>query len=198
MNAPRIGTVDRKTRETQIHLELDLDGRGVWQGSSSVPFMDHMLQHLAVHSHIDLSVDCQGDTEIDDHHTIEDLGISLGLALKEAVGDKAGMTRYGSQFIPMDEALVLVALDFSGRGMLVYDVELLSERVSDFETCLVREFMQALAANAGLTLHIKLMHGRNSHHVIEAAFKALGRALEAAVELDPRQAGVPSTKGMLA
>ncbi len=197
MNAPRTSTIDRKTRETEIHLELNLDGSGIWQGTSGVPFMDHMLNHLAVHSLFDLRVSCIGDIDVDDHHTVEDLGIVLGSALKEAVGDKAGMVRYGSQYIPMDEALVLVALDFSGRGLLVYDVELASERVGSFETALVHEFLQALAANAGLTLHVRLVEGRNSHHIIEATFKALGRALGAAVAFDSRRLGIPSTKGAL-
>ncbi|MCE5259692.1 MAG: imidazoleglycerol-phosphate dehydratase HisB [Chloroflexi bacterium] len=197
MNAPRTSTIDRKTRETEIHLELNLDGSGIWQGASGVPFMDHMLSHLAVHSLFDLRLSCIGDIDVDDHHTVEDLGIVLGSALKEAAGDKAGMVRYGSQYIPMDETLVLVALDFSGRGLLVYDVELASERVGSFETALVHEFLQALAANAGLTLHVKLLEGRNSHHIIEAAFKALGRALGAAVTIDARRLGIPSTKGAL-
>jgi len=197
MNAARTAIIDRQTRETDIHLELILDGAGIWQGTSSVPFMDHMLKHLAVHSLFNLKVNCIGDIDIDDHHTVEDLGIVLGCALKEAVGDKAGIVRYGSQYVPMDEALALVALDFSGRGLLVYNVKPLSEKVGSFETGLVQEFLRALATNAGLTLHVNLMYGTNSHHIIEAVFKALGRALRAAVALDPRRQDIPSTKGAL-
>ena len=159
--------------------------------------MDHMLNHLAVHALFDLRVVCSGDTAIDDHHTVEDLGIVLGTALKAAIGDKKGLERYGSQFVPMDEALVLVVLDFSGRGLLAYDLDLPSERVGTFETALVREFLQALSANAGLTLHVQLLHGNNSHHIIEAVFKALGRSLSQAVRIDARRLGVPSTKGEL-
>lgn len=197
MNPTRQSSIERKTRETDIQLQINLDGTGVWQGSTGVPFMDHMLNHLAVHALFDLRVACSGDTAIDDHHTVEDLGIVLGMALKAATGDKRGLERYGSQFVPMDEALVLVVLDFSGRGLLAYDLDLPSERVGTFETALVREFLQALAANAGLTLHVQLFNGNNSHHIIEAVFKALGRALSQAVRIDARRLGVPSTKGEL-
>lgn len=197
MDGNRKHIVDRKTRETDIHLELNLDGTGAWQGYTGVPFLDHMLHHLAVHGLLDLSITCRGDVEVDDHHTVEDLGIVLGQALREAVGNKAGMVRYGSQFVPMDESLVLVVLDFSGRGMLSYDMELPNERVGTFETALVREFLQALAVNAGLTLHVRALYGSNSHHIIEAAFKALGRALYTAAAVDPRRMGIPSTKGAL-
>ncbi|MHB9032691.1 MAG: imidazoleglycerol-phosphate dehydratase HisB [Anaerolineae bacterium] len=197
MSSKRTAVIDRKTLETEIHLELDLDGSGKWQGSTSVPFLDHMLHHLTMHALFDLKVNCIGDIDVDDHHTVEDLGIVLGNALKQAVGDKVGILRYGSQYIPMDEALVLVVLDFSGRGLLVYDVELVTERVGSFETALVREFLQALASNAGITLHVKLISGGNSHHIIEAIFKALGRALGTALTFDPRRQGIPSTKGTL-
>jgi imidazoleglycerol-phosphate dehydratase len=197
MDPTRKSSIERKTRETDIQLQIDLDGTGVWQGSTGVPFMDHMLNHLAVHSLFDLRVACSGDTVIDDHHTVEDLGIVLGIALKQAAGEKKGIERYGSQFVPMDEALVLVVLDFSARGLLAYDLELPSERVGTFETGLVREFLQAMAVNAGLTLHVQSLSGVNSHHIIEAAFKALGRALNQAVRIDARRLGVPSTKGEL-
>jgi imidazoleglycerol-phosphate dehydratase len=197
MSPTRQSSIERKTRETNIRLQLNLDGTGEWQGGTGVPFMDHMLNHLAVHSLFDLGIACSGDTAVDDHHTVEDLGIVLGTALKEAVGDKKGLVRYGSQFVPMDEALVLVVLDFSGRGVLAFDLELPNECVGTFETALVREFFQSLAVNAGLTLHILLQYGSNSHHIIEAAFKALGRALNQAVSLDQRRMGVPSTKGTL-
>lgn len=197
MNPTRQSSIERKTRETDIQLQLNLDGTGVWQGSTGIPFMDHMLNHLAVHALFDLRVACSGDTAIDDHHTVEDLGIVLGMALKQAVGDKSGLERYGSQFVPMDEALVLVVLDFSGRGLLAFDLDLPSERVGTFETSLVREFLQALATNAGLTLHVQLLYGNNSHHIIEAVFKALGRAMSQAVRINTRRLGVPSTKGEL-
>ena len=197
MNPTRQSSIERKTRETDIQLQLNLDGTGVWQGSTGIPFMDHMLNHLAVHALFDLRVACSGDTAIDDHHTVEDLGIVLGMALKQAVGDKSGLERYGSQFVPMDEALVLVVLDFSGRGLLAFDLDLPSERVGTFETSLVREFLQALATNAGLTLHVQLLYGNNSHHIIEAVFKALGRAMSQAVRIDTRRLGVQSTKGEL-
>jgi imidazoleglycerol-phosphate dehydratase len=196
MNPARQSSIERITHETRIQLHINLDGTGEWQGSTGVPFMDHMLNHLTVHGLFDLKVACSGDTAIDDHHSVEDLGIVLGMALNEAVADKKGLVRYGSQFVPMDEALVLVVLDFSGRGLLAYDLDLPSERVGTFETALVREFFQALAVNAGLTLHVQLLYGNNSHHIIEAAFKALGRALSQAVRIDERRLGVPS-KGAL-
>jgi imidazoleglycerol-phosphate dehydratase len=156
-----------------------------------------MLEHVAVHGSFDLQVRCKGDTQVDDHHSVEDVGIVLGQAFREALGDKVGIARYGSQLLPMDEALVLVALDFSGRALLVYDVTLPAPRVGAFDTELVPEFLRALAHNAGLTLHVKLVHGSNTHHIIEAIFKGLGRALGQAVALDPRRASIPSTKGVL-
>jgi imidazoleglycerol-phosphate dehydratase len=187
----------RQTRETEISISLNLDGQGQWHCDTGVPFLDHMLSHVGAHGLTDLEISARGDTEVDDHHTVEDVGILLGQALAAAVGDKKGLTRYGSQFMPMDEALVLVALDFSGRGLLVYDVALPSSRVGTFDTELVPEFLRALASNAGVTLHVKLIHGQNTHHIIEAIFKGLGRALRQAVTIDPRQPGVPSTKGSL-
>ncbi len=196
---PAIRTVSesRKTRETDVAIALNLDGQGQWHCDSGVPFLDHMLSHVAAHGMIDLDVTARGDTDIDDHHTVEDVGILLGQALATALGDKRGISRYGSQLMPMDEALVLVALDFSGRGLLVYDVALPSSRVGTFDTELVPEFLRALASNAGMTLHVKLLHGMNTHHIIEGIFKGLGRALRQAVSLDPRQTGIPSTKGSL-
>ncbi|MFO7696251.1 MAG: imidazoleglycerol-phosphate dehydratase HisB [Anaerolineae bacterium] len=187
----------RQTRETEISISLNLDGQGQWHSETGVPFLDHMLSHVAAHGLFDLNIIARGDTEVDDHHTVEDVSILLGQALAAAVGDKKGLTRYGSQFMPMDEALVLVALDFSGRGLLVYDVALPSSRVGTFDTELVPEFLRALASNAGVTLHVKLIHGQNTHHIVEAIFKGLGRALRQAVTIDPRQPGVPSTKGSL-
>jgi imidazoleglycerol-phosphate dehydratase len=197
MTVQRTSSLQRKTRETDVSVTLNLDGHGDWQCATGVPFFDHMLSHIAAHGLIDLDVTAHGDTEVDDHHTVEDVGILLGQALAASVGDKRGLTRYGSQIMPMDEALVLVALDFSGRSVLVYDVALPASRVGTFDTELVPEFLRALASNAGVTLHVKLIHGQNCHHIIEAIFKGLGRALRQAVSIDPRQTGVPSTKGSL-
>jgi len=197
MTQERQANLQRATRETDVTLSLSLDGRGEWHCATGVPFLDHMLSHVAAHGLLDLDVTAQGDTEVDDHHTVEDVGILFGQALREALGDKRGICRYGSQIMPMDEALVLVALDLSGRGLLVYDVALPGARVGQFDTELVPEFLRALANNAGLTLHVQLIHGQNTHHIVEAIFKGLGRALRQAVSLDVRQAGVPSTKGAL-
>jgi len=197
MPATRTVSQSRKTRETDVTVTLNLDGQGQWHCDSGAPFLDHMLSHVAAHGMIDLDLMARGDTEIDDHHTVEDVGILLGQALATALGDKRGIARYGSQLMPMDEALVLVVLDFSGRGLLVYDVALPSSRVGTFDTELVPEFLRALASNAGMTLHVKLLHGMNTHHIIEAVFKGLGRALRQAVSMDPRQTGIPSTKGSL-
>ena len=197
MNAPRFAESHRTTNETDVQVRLRLDGTGAHHIQTGVPFLDHMLAHVAVHGLLDLDLTCTGDTEIDDHHSVEDIGIVLGQALKQALGDKAGIVRYGSQFMPMDEALALVALDFSGRSLLVYDVSIPAQRVGHFDTELVPEFLRALAQHAGLTVHVKLVHGQNTHHIIEAIFKGLGRALGQAVAVDPRRSGVPSTKGVL-
>jgi imidazoleglycerol-phosphate dehydratase len=193
----RITRLTRTTSETDIALTLNLDGTGQRNIASGVPFLDHMLDHVAVHGLLDLELSCRGDTQIDDHHSVEDIGIVLGQALAQAIGDKRGLTRYGSQWMPMDEALVLVALDFSGRGLLVYDVPMTTQKVGQFDTALVPEFLRALAHNAGITLHVTLQHGENAHHFIEAIFKGLGRALGQALARDPRRADVPSTKGVL-
>ncbi len=193
----RICELTRTTSETDIRLRLNLDGTGVHQIDTGVPFLDHMLAHVAVHGLLDLEITCHGDTEIDDHHSVEDIGIVLGQALRQALGDKVGIARYGSQLMPMDEALALVALDFSERSLLVYNADIPTPKVGHFDTELVPEFLRALAHNAGLTLHIKLLYGNNAHHIIEAIFKGLGRALGQAVALDPRRASVPSTKGIL-
>ena len=197
MSVPRFADLHRTTNETDIQVRLRLDGTGAYHIQTGVPFLDHMLTHVAVHALLDLDVTCDGDTEIDDHHSVEDVGIVLGQALKQALGDKTGIARYGSQLMPMDEALALVAVDFSGRSLLVYDANIPSERVGRFDTELVPEFLRALAQHAGLTLHVKLIHGQNTHHIIEAIFKGLGRALGQAVAIDPRRSGVPSTKGVL-
>jgi imidazoleglycerol-phosphate dehydratase len=194
----RTARIERKTGETQIELELDLDGSGQWQIETGVGFFDHMLSHVAVHGLIDLRVRAQGDLHVDAHHTVEDVGIALGLALRQALGDRAGIARYGQCLLPMDEALALVALDFSNRGLFVGELPFAAQRVGDFDTELAPEFLRALAHNAGLTLHVRLMCGENTHHQIEAVFKALGRALRSAVAVDDRRAGVvPSTKGVL-
>lgn len=194
----RQSAITRTTNETQITLALTLDGSGSGRRETGVPFFDHMLDHVAKHGLFDLEVSAKGDYAIDDHHTVEDVGIVLGKALTQALGDKAGIRRYGDATVPMDEALVLCALDFSGRGLLVFEGAIPTPKVGTFDSELVPEFLRALAANAGLTLHVRVLAGQNSHHIIEATFKALGRALRAAVEVDPRRGGaVPSTKGML-
>jgi len=193
----RSASITRETRETQITVTLDLDGGGKVAVSTGVPFFDHMLDAFGRHGLFDLMVDAKGDLEIDAHHTVEDVGIVLGQAIAQALADKNGITRYGSSTLPMDEALVLAAVDISGRGALYYDVALPIEIIGTFDTTLAKEFLTALATNAGITLHVRSLAGDNAHHIIEAAFKAVARALAAAVALDPRVTGVPSTKGSL-
>jgi imidazoleglycerol-phosphate dehydratase len=193
----RSATIERETRETQIKVTLDLDGGGKVAVETGVPFFDHMLDALGRHSLIDLSVDARGDLAVDAHHTVEDTGICIGQAIGSALGDRAGIRRFGSAAVPLDEALVLAAVDISGRGSLTYEVDVPIEIIGTFDTTLAREFTGALAANAGITVHLHEVSGENSHHIIEAAFKALARALREAVELDPRVTGVPSTKGVL-
>ncbi len=194
----RHAEIKRDINETQITLRLALDGRGDGTRKTGVPFLDHMLDHVARHALFDLDVTARGDYEVDDHHTVEDVGIALGKALAQAVGDKAGLRRYGDALVPMDEALALVAVDFSGRGLLAFRGAIPTARVGAFDTELAPEFLRALAANGGMTLHVQVLAGQNSHHIIEAIFKALGRALRAATEIDPRREGaVPSTKGVL-
>jgi imidazoleglycerol-phosphate dehydratase len=194
----RKASVSRRTAETQITVSLDLDGTGERSCRTGIGFFDHMLDQLARHSLIDLDVEAKGDLHIDDHHTVEDVGIAIGQALRQALGDKAGIRRYGSCLLPMDDALVRAALDLSGRPFLVWKLDLASPKIGTFDTELVREFFTGLAMNAGMTLHVQRLDGVNSHHVVEAAFKAVARALREAVEPDPRGAGVPSTKGTLA
>ncbi len=197
MNAARRIELARQTGETDIRLTLDLDGQGRWNIDTGVPFFDHMLSHVAVHGLLDLDLVCRGDIAVDAHHTVEDVGIVLGQALAQALEDKRGIARYGQMLLPMDEALALVALDFSGRGLLVFDAPLRAQKVGTFDAELTPEFLRALAHNAGMTLHVRLLGGTNTHHIIEAVFKALGRALGQAVAYDPRRLGIASTKGVL-
>ena len=193
----RKALIERKTRETDISLELGLDGNGSCSIQTPVPFFNHMLEQVARHGFFDLKLRAQGDVEIDAHHTVEDIGIVLGCAFREALGDKAGIHRYGAKTIPMDEALASVAMDFCGRPCLVFDVELPKGKVGEFDVELVKEFFTAFVNQAGATLHIQLLRGDNLHHVIEAIFKAFARTLDEAVAIDPRLSGVPSTKGTL-
>ncbi|MGI9456495.1 MAG: imidazoleglycerol-phosphate dehydratase HisB [Aeoliella sp.] len=193
----RTANISRKTAETDIQLELDLDGSGVADVATGVGFLDHMLTLLAKHAVIDLTVRATGDLEVDQHHTVEDVGICLGQAIRQAVGDKQSIRRYGHFTLPMDETLVTVAIDLSGRHYLVYNAQLPTEKIGEFDTELLEEFWQAVSANVLCNLHVVLHHGRNSHHIAEAVFKAAARALRMAVEKDPRCQGVPSTKGTL-
>ena len=194
----RKGAIVRKTKETSVEVGVDLDGSGAADVSTGVGFFDHMLDQLARHSLIDLTIRAAGDRHIDDHHTVEDVGIAVGQALAKALGDKRGLTRYADCLLPMDETLTRVALDVSGRPFLVFKTEFPTERIGAFDTELVREFFQALAGNAGLTLHIETLYGLNSHHIAESCFKGVARALRDAVAIDPRQSErVPSTKGAL-
>ncbi|MBJ44930.1 MAG: imidazoleglycerol-phosphate dehydratase [Planctomycetaceae bacterium] len=194
----RTATIQRKTNETDIKLSLDIDGQGQSTVSTGVGFLDHMLELFARHAMIDLEVQAVGDLDVDDHHTVEDTGICLGLAIRQAVGDKAGIRRYGHFTLPMDETLVTAALDLSGRSYLLHHVEYPTSKIGHFDTELVREFWQAFANSGQLNLHLMLHHGCNSHHISEASFKATARALRQATEVDPRLDGaVPSTKGTL-
>jgi imidazoleglycerol-phosphate dehydratase len=194
----RKSTITRKTAETDISVEINLDGSGVYDNHTGVGFFDHMLDQLSRHSLIDMTIRATGDTHIDDHHTVEDTGIALGQALVAALGDKRGIRRYGECHLPMDDAQVRAALDLSARPFLVWNVTLPTPKIGTFDTELVREFFQALATHGGITLHVDQIHGVNSHHIAEAAFKAVARALRMAVEPDPRKAdAIPSTKGTL-
>jgi imidazoleglycerol-phosphate dehydratase len=194
----RSATITRKTAETDISVTIALDGTGRYDNSTGVGFFDHMLDQLARHSLIDMTIRCTGDLHIDDHHTVEDVGIALGQALTRALGDKRGIRRYGACLLPMDDALVRAALDLSGRPYLVWRMDLPTPKIGTFDTELVREFFQALSTHGGITLHVEALAGINSHHMAEAAFKAVARALREAVESDPRKAdAIPSTKGSL-
>lgn len=194
---PRSARIQRKTNETEIELELDLDGTGQSQIDTGVGFFDHMLTLLARHAAFDLTVRAAGDLHVDAHHTVEDVGICFGQALKQALSDKAGIRRYGHFTLPMEETLATVAVDLSGRYYLVFEAEFPSAKIGQFDSELVEDFWQAVAANCLCNLHVIVHHGRNSHHVSEAIFKAAARALRMAVEIDPRTTGVPSTKGTL-
>jgi len=194
----RSATITRKTAETDITVEINLDGTGSYDNQTGVGFFDHMLDQLARHALIDMKIRASGDLHIDHHHTVEDTGIALGQALAQAMDDKRGIRRYGSCLLPMDDALVRAALDLSARPHLVWNVALPTAKIGNFDSELVREFFQAFATHSGITLHVDALHGLNSHHIAEAAFKAVARSLRDALEVDPRKADdVPSTKGML-
>ena len=194
----RSAKITRKTAETDISVEINLDGTGVYDNQTGVGFFDHMLDQLARHALIDMTVRASGDLHIDDHHTVEDTGIALGQALAHALGEKVGIRRYGECHLPMDDAQVRAALDLSARPFLVWNVDMPTAKIGTFDTELVREFFQALATHGGITLHVDQLHGINSHHIAEAAFKAVARALRMAVETDPRKSdAIPSTKGAL-
>ncbi len=193
----RTAEVARKTRETDIFVSLNLDGEGASEISTGIPFMDHMLTLFAKHGKFDMVVKASGDLEIDCHHTMEDLGLATGKALADALGDKAGITRYGHMLLPMDEVLSQVALDLSGRPHLVYDVPVPTQYIKDLDVALFGEFFRALSNTAGLNLHIRILNSGETHHIFESIFKGFARALRMAVELDPREKGIPSTKGSL-
>jgi len=194
----RTAAVSRATLETRIQLSLDLDGTGTSRLATAVPFLDHMLDQIARHGMIDLDIQAEGDLPVDAHHTVEDIGITLGQAVRQALGDKTGIRRYGQAYVPLDEALSRVVIDFSGRPGLEYQVEYPRARIGDFDVDLIREFFQGLVNHAQATLHIDNLRGRNAHHIAETVFKAFGRALQMAVEPDPRMQGItPSTKGSL-
>ena len=193
----RVAEIDRRTAETEVYVSLTLDGEGVGERNTGVGFLDHMLDLFARHGHLDLAVRARGDLKTGAHHTVEDVGICIGQALDQALGDRAGIGRFGDATVPMDESRASCAIDISGRGLCVFDAALPPGSIGEFDHELVEEFLRALATNAKLTMHVTVERGTNAHHVIEAAFKALARALRAAVTLDPSEHGVPSTKGTL-
>ncbi|TLP47090.1 MULTISPECIES: imidazoleglycerol-phosphate dehydratase HisB [Cohaesibacter] len=194
----RKATINRKTNETDVALSINLDGNGSYKIDTGVGFLDHMIDQLSRHSLIDMDIKVKGDLHVDAHHTTEDVGIALGQALKQALGDKKGITRYADAHLPMDETMTRAAVDVSGRPFLVWDVTFTKDKIGDFDTELFEEFFNAFAQNSGITLHIANLYGRNNHHIAESCFKAVARALRQAIELDPRQADrVPSTKGTL-
>ena len=193
----RTSTISRSTKETSINLDLSIDGQGKAEISTGVPFFDHMLTLLAVHGFFDLTIQATGDIEVDDHHTVEDIGICLGQAFKEALDGFSSISRYGHFSLPMDETLAKVTMDFSNRPYLHYDVVALDQKTGTFDTTMVQEFLRAFAFNCGLTLHVEVKYGSNTHHIIEAIFKALGRTLDQATSIDPRVQGTLSSKGTL-
>jgi imidazoleglycerol-phosphate dehydratase len=194
----RTARVERTTAETKVLVQLDLDGTGVTEAATGVPFFDHMLAQLGKHAGLDLTVRTQGDTEIDAHHTVEDTALALGQALREALGDKAGICRFGDALVPLDETLAQAAVDLSGRPYVVHsEPDRMPPTIGSYDTTLTRHFFESLAATAGICVHLTVLAGRNPHHIVEAQFKALARALRAAAALDPRSAGIPSTKGVL-
>ncbi|MEW6161882.1 MAG: imidazoleglycerol-phosphate dehydratase HisB [Nitrospirota bacterium] len=194
----RTAKVERKTKETDIKLTINLDGKGQYSIDTSIPFLDHMLSLMCKHGIFDMKMKAKGDIHIDFHHTVEDIGIVLGKAVKQALGDMRGISRFGQATVPMDEALASVSLDISGRPYLVYKVEFPKKsKIKNFDPDLIEDFLQAFVSNSGITLHVESQYGRNTHHIIEAIFKALGRALRNAVSIDPRIKGIPTTKGKL-
>lgn len=193
----RVGKIFRETGETRIDLKINLDGSGKTEIDTGIGFFNHMLNLFAAHGRFDLEIECEGDLEVDGHHSVEDIGIALGAAIKNALGDKRGINRYGTFFLPMDETLALVSLDISGRPFLVFDAGNFAPMIGNFDTELTEEFLRAVAFNAGITLHVKILYGKNSHHKVEAIFKALGHALRIATEYDEKNTGIPSTKGIL-
>lgn len=193
----RKANIQRKTGETDISVELDLDGEGKYEIDTGIGFFDHMLSLMAKHGLLDLKVKAKGDTYVDSHHTVEDVGIVIGECIKKALSDKASINRYGTAFVPMDEALAQVSMDISGRPFLVFDAEFTTDKLGTFDTEMVEEFFRAVAFNSGITLHVRVLYGKNNHHMIEGAFKAFGRALCEAVSRNKRIKGVMSTKGML-
>ena len=198
MTEPRQARVERKTKETEITLHLNIDGTGASKVRTPIPFFSHMLEAFSKHGLVDLTVDAQGDIDVDQHHTVEDVGIVLGQALRQSLGDKKGIVRYGTAYVPMDEALVSASVDLSGRPFLVFNVPVARTRVSNFDLDLLQEYFRAFAFNAEITLHVTMHYGHNLHHITEAVFKAVGRALADATRLNPRIAGIlPSTKGAL-
>ncbi len=196
-SAPRRAEINRTTRETRVSVALRIDGNGLSRINTGVPFLDHMLDSFARHGFFDLTVEANGDLNIDDHHTVEDVGIVLGRAFRQALGDRSGIRRFGEATVPLDEALCSAVVDISGRAYLAYNIEIKQERVGNFQTVLVQDFMKAFADEAGMNLHLNLYSGRNPHHIIEATFKALARAMDQATAIDSRLTGILSTKGIL-
>lgn len=193
----RTSKIQRDTNETKINIKLNLDGTGKKNISTGIGFFDHMLEQIAVHGFLDLDIDCKGDLEVDTHHTVEDVGIALGLCLQEALGDKKGITRYGSFILPMDEALILCAIDFSGRSYLNFDAKFSTEKIGQLETEMIEEFFRAVSDNSKMNLHFKMLDGKNNHHIAEGLFKSFGKSIDIAKKIDPRISGVLSSKGVI-